>query len=141
MHLHRERSSCNSKANSDLDQRNDRYLCFFFPAGTCLDRINNFSCVCNVGYTGRHCDVITNKCTNYSCYPGVSCMDKTVPISCGTCPPGFTGNGKSCKGNNNSGSMNTLGFFSLLINGEMEGILESREDISKHTLVADLHVL
>ena len=83
--------------------------------------------------------MITNKCSNDSCYPGVSCMDKAVPISCGTCPSGFTGNGKNCEGNNNSGSMNNLGTFSL--NGKMEGILGSREDISKHTLVADLHVL
>ena len=73
----------------------------FFLAGNCLDRINNFSCVCNVGYTGRHCDVIITKCSNDSCYPGVPCIDKTVPISCGPCPSGFTGNGKSCKGNNN----------------------------------------
>ncbi|XP_044176217.1 von Willebrand factor D and EGF domain-containing protein-like isoform X2 [Acropora millepora] len=65
--------------------------------GTCFDRINNFSCVCDVGYMGRHCDVVITKCSNDSCYPGVPCMDKTVPISCGPCPSGFTGNGKNCK--------------------------------------------
>ncbi|XP_015768009.1 PREDICTED: fibropellin-1-like isoform X3 [Acropora digitifera] len=65
--------------------------------GTCFDRINNFSCVCDVGYMGRHCDVVITRCSNDSCYPGVPCMDKTVPISCGQCPSGFTGNGKNCK--------------------------------------------
>ena len=109
-------------------QLDARYLCSFFLAGTCLDRSNNFSCVCNVGYTGRHCDVIITKCSNDSCYPGVPCMDKTVPITCGPCPSGFTGNGKNCKGKNNPGSINTLETFSL--NGKMKGIFETRGDIS-----------
>ena len=93
----------------------------------CFDRINNFSCVCNVGYTGGDCDVITIKCSNDSCYPGVPCTDKTVPISCGPFPSGFTGNGKNCQCNNNPVSLNTLGTLSL--NGKMEGIWEIRGDI------------
>ena len=75
---------------------------FLFFAGTCRDQINNFSCICDVGYMGRHCDAVITKCSNDSCYPGVPCMDKTVPISCGPCPSGFTGNGKNCRGTTNS---------------------------------------
>ena len=53
--------------------------------------------------------MIITKCNNDSCYPGVPCMDKTVPISCGPCPSGFTGNGKNCKGNNSPQQFEYLG--------------------------------
>ena len=57
---------------------------------------------------GRHCDEVITTCSNDSCYPGVPCMDKTVPISCGQCPSGFTGNGKNCKGISNSRQLECL---------------------------------
>ena len=72
--------------------------------------------------------MLITKCSNDSCYPGVPCMDKTVPITCGPCPSGFTGNGKNCQGKNSAKSMNTLGTISL--NGKMKGILESGGDVS-----------
>ncbi|XP_020629148.1 von Willebrand factor D and EGF domain-containing protein-like isoform X2 [Orbicella faveolata] len=65
--------------------------------GTCFDQVNNYSCVCNVGYSGGHCDVPITRCSNETCYPGVRCFENTTHVSCGSCPSGFTGNGKNCK--------------------------------------------
>ena len=69
-------------------------------AGSCVDQVNNYTCICNTGFTGRHCDIVITRCSNDSCYPGVSCNENgNSAISCGCCPSGFTGDGKNCKGN------------------------------------------
>lgn len=70
----------------------------FCYSGTCIDHVNNYSCICNVGFTGRHCDIIITECSNTSCYPNVPCTENDFTISCGFCPSGFTGDGKNCKG-------------------------------------------
>ena len=71
---------------------------FCFNSGTCLDGVNNYSCICNAGFTGRHCDVLITSCSNDTCFPGVPCTENNNSISCGSCPSGFTGDGKNCKG-------------------------------------------
>ena len=60
--------------------------------------MNNYSCICNAGFTGRHCDVLITSCSNDTCFPGVPCAENNNSISCGSCPSGFTGDGKNCKG-------------------------------------------
>ena len=60
--------------------------------------MNNYSCICNAGFTGRHCDVLITSCSNDTCFPGVPCTEDNNSISCGSCPSGFTGDGKNCKG-------------------------------------------
>ena len=60
--------------------------------------MNNYSCICNAGFTGRHCDVLITSCSNDTCFPGVPCTENNNSISCGSCPSGFTGDGKNCKG-------------------------------------------
>ena len=47
---------------------------------------------------GRHCDVLITSCSNDTCFPGVLCTENNNSISCGSCPSGFTGDGKNCKG-------------------------------------------
>ena len=71
----------------------------FFPKGTCLDLVNNYSCICKAGFTGRDCDIPITRCNNDSCYPGVQCSKNNLTISCGSCPSGYTGDGKNCIGN------------------------------------------
>ena len=63
-----------------------------------MDLINNYTCICNAGFTGRNCDVKIISCKDDSCYPNVTCLENSESISCGPCPIGLTGDGKNCKG-------------------------------------------
>ena len=71
---------------------------FVFHSGICLDGVNNYSCICNAGFTGRHCDALITSCSYDTCFPGVPCTKNINSVSCGSCPSGFTGDGKNCKG-------------------------------------------
>ena len=73
-------------------------ICLCFPTGTCIDLLNNYSCICKVGYTGEHCEIPITRCNRDSCYPGVQCTEISHSISCGPCPTGFAGDGKNCRG-------------------------------------------
>lgn len=64
-------------------------------------------CECLGGYGGQFCTEQLDACEyNYDpCYPGVECLDLPPPANetgylCGPCPPGFTGNGEVCLGEN-----------------------------------------
>lgn len=70
-----------------------------FFEGICADLVNNYTCSCNVGFTGRDCDIVVTRCTADSCFPNVTCSKKGHTIACDPCPLGFTGDGKNCKGN------------------------------------------
>ena len=75
------------------------YIYFLeFSTGTCIDLVNNYTCQCHVGFTGRNCDIVIRNCSNDSCYPNVTCYKQRETISCGPCPYGLTGDGKNCKG-------------------------------------------
>ena len=76
------------------------YLCSFclFILGTCIDLVNNYTCNCNVGFTGPNCDVKLTNCTDDACYPNVTCFTTNDTIGCGPCPLGFSGDGKNCEG-------------------------------------------
>ena len=50
----------------------------------------NFKCICDPGYTGSLCSTALD-CQH--CHPGVECLDSET---CGPCPDGYTGNGKTC---------------------------------------------
>lgn len=38
--------------------------------GTCVDKINSFSCNCNTGFTGVKCEVNINDCIPSPCVNG-----------------------------------------------------------------------
>ena len=52
-------------------------------------------------YTGRFCAEDLDGCTELLCFDGVECTDVRAPgigAMCGTCPPGYTGDGLNCLG-------------------------------------------
>ncbi|CAH3189885.1 unnamed protein product, partial [Porites lobata] len=83
--------------NTDGDKEFEGFHITYQAQGTCLDGVNNYSCICNTGFTGRHCNVLITSCSNDTCFPGVPCAENNNSISCGSCPSGFTGDGKNCK--------------------------------------------
>ncbi|XP_035676270.1 signal peptide, CUB and EGF-like domain-containing protein 1 [Branchiostoma floridae] len=60
----------------------------------CQDNVGFYSCVCEMGFTGTHCDVNINDCHNSSCRNGGTCVDGVGNYTC-VCPDGF--NGKLCE--------------------------------------------
>ena len=43
------------------------YFCF---KGTCVDKVNSFSCICQPGFNGIRCEVNINECLQVSCGNG-----------------------------------------------------------------------
>uniref|UniRef100_A0A672FVR7 Si:dkey-30e9.7 n=1 Tax=Salarias fasciatus TaxID=181472 RepID=A0A672FVR7_SALFA len=66
--------------------------------GRCIDLPNSFSCVCPLGMTGkgRTCREDINECVSQPCFPGVECSNTPGSFTCGPCPQGHRGDGKTC---------------------------------------------
>ncbi|XP_030076037.1 cartilage oligomeric matrix protein isoform X2 [Microcaecilia unicolor] len=45
---------------------------------------------------GVSVSAVRNHCTPNPCFPGVPCIETPGGFECGTCPPGFTGDGTHC---------------------------------------------
>lgn len=58
--------------------------------GTCIDRVDGFSCVCAVGYAGTTCEVNADDCAPNPCFNGGTCTDAVDGFTC-ACPTGFSG--------------------------------------------------
>ena len=50
------------------ENENDEF--FTYLLGICLDKVNDFTCNCQAGYTGRRCDVDINDCVSSPCENG-----------------------------------------------------------------------
>ncbi|XP_008429180.1 von Willebrand factor D and EGF domain-containing protein isoform X2 [Poecilia reticulata] len=72
--------------------------------GRCVDRPNSFSCFCPPGMTGRTCREDVDECLSQPCFAAVSCSNTLGSFVCGFCPPGFTGDGKTCQEESTTGS-------------------------------------
>ncbi|XP_024114390.1 von Willebrand factor D and EGF domain-containing protein isoform X2 [Oryzias melastigma] len=70
--------------------------------GRCIDGPNTFSCVCPPGMTGRTCREDVDECPSQPCFPGVVCRNSPGSFSCGSCPQGYSGDGKTCSRNADS---------------------------------------
>uniref|UniRef100_A0A8C7NWK8 von Willebrand factor D and EGF domains n=1 Tax=Oncorhynchus mykiss TaxID=8022 RepID=A0A8C7NWK8_ONCMY len=64
----------------------------------CIDGPNSFSCICPPGMTGHTCREDVDECAAEPCFPGVGCKNTLGSFTCGFCPEGYTGDGKSCSG-------------------------------------------
>ncbi|XP_042333569.1 von Willebrand factor D and EGF domain-containing protein [Sceloporus undulatus] len=64
--------------------------------GRCFDGINSFRCECTPGLQGRHCQEDIDECKSMPCFPGVTCFNTVESYSCGPCPEGMYGDGKTC---------------------------------------------
>ncbi|XP_068719980.1 uncharacterized protein [Montipora capricornis] len=58
--------------------------------GSCVDGVNNYSCICPVGYTGDLCETDIDECVPNPCANGGSCVDGVYNYSC-ICQVGYTG--------------------------------------------------
>ncbi|XP_025009279.2 sushi, nidogen and EGF-like domain-containing protein 1 isoform X4 [Gallus gallus] len=58
--------------------------------GQCKDRIAEFLCVCEPGYTGLHCELEVDECQSEPCKNGGTCRDLLGSFAC-SCPAGFMG--------------------------------------------------
>ncbi|TFK03932.1 neuronal calcium sensor 1 [Platysternon megacephalum] len=61
-----------------------------FNRGLCKDRIAEFLCLCEAGYTGPHCELEINECQSDPCKNGGTCKDLPGSFAC-HCPDGFVG--------------------------------------------------
>ena len=48
-------------------------LTVFYIAGSCVDRVNGYSCTCREGYLGLHCDIDNRGCRSGPCLNGATC--------------------------------------------------------------------
>ncbi|XP_035674026.1 neurogenic locus notch homolog protein 1-like isoform X1 [Branchiostoma floridae] len=59
--------------------------------GTCEHGVKNYTCLCDAGWSGVHCDTLIDSCDSNPCLSGGTCVDEEDGYSC-TCPPQTTGN-------------------------------------------------
>lgn len=57
---------------------------------TCLNKINNYECVCPPGYEGKDCSIDINECISMPCREGSTCIDGIDEFTC-ICQPGLSG--------------------------------------------------
>ena len=60
-------------------------------------------CDCTPGWAGEFCEVNFDACMGSPCFMGVLCIDEDPPSlnsTCGDCPEGLEGDGRTCKGEN-----------------------------------------
>ncbi|XP_071668430.1 sushi, nidogen and EGF-like domain-containing protein 1 isoform X6 [Patagioenas fasciata] len=58
--------------------------------GRCKDRVAEFLCLCELGYTGHRCELDVNECQSEPCKNGGTCQDLPGSFAC-FCPEGFVG--------------------------------------------------
>ncbi|XP_053391949.1 fibropellin-3-like, partial [Mercenaria mercenaria] len=58
--------------------------------GTCIDRVDDYTCNCITGYTGKRCETNINDCSPDPCLNGGTCIDRVDDYTC-NCITGYTG--------------------------------------------------
>ena len=58
--------------------------------GTCVDGINWYFCICDLGFAGDNCETDIDDCVSSPCQNGGTCNDGINSFSC-DCVPGYTG--------------------------------------------------
>ena len=57
---------------------------------TCEDLLNDYTCTCLEGFTGKNCSTNIDDCIPNPCYHGSQCNDGVDSYTC-SCSPGYTG--------------------------------------------------
>ena len=62
------------------------------PCGnnSCTNELGGFSCVCNPGYRGEHCEENIDECLTNICQNNSTCVDGINEYTC-LCPPNYKG--------------------------------------------------
>lgn len=62
------------------------------PCGnnSCTNELGGFSCVCNPGYRGEHCEENIDECLTNICQNNSTCVDGINEYNC-LCPPNYKG--------------------------------------------------
>ncbi|XP_070175573.1 delta-like protein D [Littorina saxatilis] len=50
--------------------------------GSCVDQVNAYTCICQDGYTGTHCETDVDECACDPCQNGGSCVDQVNSYWC-----------------------------------------------------------
>src|SRR6185437_5926854 len=58
--------------------------------GTCVDGVNEFTCICRDGYTGSVCQTDINECASQPCENSGTCVDHVNGFTC-ICLAGHSG--------------------------------------------------
>ena len=61
-----------------------------------MDEVNNYTCICDTGYTGRYCEIEIDYCSPPPCLNNGSCNSYPGYYTC-NCQEGF--NGTECENN------------------------------------------
>ncbi|XP_072028805.1 uncharacterized protein [Amphiura filiformis] len=66
--------------------------------GTCRDGVNQYTCICLLGYTGLRCERNFDECTlgTHNCNANADCTNTPVGSFSCTCHDGYSGNGVTC---------------------------------------------
>ncbi|XP_060566825.1 protein crumbs homolog 1-like [Ruditapes philippinarum] len=111
--------------------------------GTCTNNPGSYSCICNTGYTGVHCEKQTDPCLLNPCENGGTCQPATDGTFLCKCFAGFDSN-YNCRDINecsiasstchNGTCQNTLGSFKCLCNSGYQGVHCTRDinECDKH---------
>lgn len=68
-----------------------------FKGSTCIDLINNFTCSCIPGMTGRFCDIDIDDCISGPCQHNGQCIDELGGFHCNCSSTGYEG--RYCESN------------------------------------------
>ena len=64
--------------------------CFVNNTETCLDLVNNYTCICKNGFSGRTCEVHPENCVKNKCLNDGVCNETPSGFIC-TCLNGWAG--------------------------------------------------